>query len=251
MSVLHNMDLQPTVTGVVLISPVPVLVSWAQCRQALAGTDPESDDGRKRLARWLFARRWIAQVSLAELSERARPVGLPIDHALHPGPAWAREHVLGGTLDLGLGIAGPGSGEPDAIVVAPDVWAAAHIDPTPLWPLACAYLEKMSRLAAQRWRQSPRSVLRPMGDCDVVTLLASHGYRTTLAATYGGLATLAVPMRTRGWADLRAIDPAFAVVAAAATDEEERGFTSALLVTADEVVKVTKVSGSGQPSTGA
>ncbi|MGE5763139.1 MAG: hypothetical protein ACM3ZF_04415 [Mycobacterium leprae] len=42
-------------------------------------------------------------------------------------------------------------------------------------------------------------------------------------------------MRDRGWLDLRRVDPAFALAAAAATPVDRRGFTRPLLLTADEV----------------
>ena len=79
-------------------------------------------------------------------------------------------------------------------------------------------------------------MLRPIGDCDVVTLLASRTFRTALCAQDGtGMRAAAVPMRRRGWLDLSRIDPAFTVAAAAATDELARGFSRPLLVTVDEV----------------
>lgn len=238
-SVLYDVDLQPAEDGIVLTGPLPVTVSWAQCRQALAGHDPESDEGCRRLARWLVARRQIAHLAPGELAERVRPVGLPRGHTLHPGPAWVRDNVLGDALDLGLGIARVDRGAAhDVTVVPPDIWTAAGIDPALWWPRARGYLDAMCLLAVQRRAQAPRDVLQPMGDCDVVTLLGAKAYRTTLAAKDGGMTAVAVPMRSRGWTDLRAVDPAFAVTAAALTAPEERGFAGPLLVTPDEVVMI-------------
>jgi hypothetical protein len=94
----------------------------------------------------------------------------------------------------------------------------------------------MGTLAAARWWREPEAPLRPMGDCDVVTLLGSAGLRRRLAASAGGLRTAAVPTRDRGWLDLRRLDPAFALAAAAATAVDRRGFPRPLLLTADEVV---------------
>jgi len=240
-SVLYDIDLRPTEDGIVLTGPLPVAVSWAQCRQALAGHDPESDTGCGRLARWLVARQRIAHLTPAELAERARPVGLPRGHVLHPGPAWVRDNILGDTLDLGLGIVGGGSGTAhEVMVVPPEAWSAAGIDPAPWWPIARGYLRTMSMLAVQRRARTRRDILRPMGDCDVVTLLAAKEYRTPLAAADGGMAAVAVPMRRRGWTDLRAIDPAFAATAASLTAPEERGFAGPLLVTPDEVVMIAR-----------
>src|SRR5512144_3083051 len=93
----------------------------------------------------------------------------------------------------------------------------------------------MGALAAARWWREPEGPLRPMGDCDVVTLLGSLRLRVTLTASSGGMRTAAVPMRDRGWLDLRRVDPAFALAAAAATPVDRRGFTRPLLLTADEV----------------
>jgi len=238
-SVLHDLDLEPANDGIVLTGSIPVGVSWAQCRQALAGSDPDCDDGRDRLSRWLFTRRWIADLTPAQLAERARPVGLPRQHTLHPGHDWVLDHVRGDALDLGLGIVGlkPGAAD-DVVVVSPDVWAAAGIDPAPWWPQACTYLTAMGRLAVDRWRRKPGAVQRPMGDCDVVTLLGSMNYRKALVLERGGMTGMAVPMRSRGWTDLCAVDPAFAITAAAATAPEERGFIRPLLVTSHEVVMV-------------
>lgn len=237
-SVLYDVDLRPTEDGIVLTGPLPIVVSWAQCRQALDGVEPESDEGYSRLARWLIARQLISQLRPDELVTRVRPVGLPRGHALHPGAGWAGDEILGDALDLGLGVMGAGA--QDVTVVPPQMWEAAGIDPTPVWPRARSYLAAMCLLAVQRRAKAPREVLRPMGDCDVVTLLAAREYRKTLTSPDGGMTAVAVPMRRRGWTDLRAIDPAFAVTAASLTAPEERGFAGPLLVTADEVVMVER-----------
>lgn len=239
-SVLYDVDLMPTEGGLILTGSVPVAVTWDQCRQALSGRDPDSNEGRRRLARWLLARRRIALLSPNELAGQARPLGLPRRHHLHPGPSWVRERVLGKALDLGLGMAplDPSGGE--VMIIPHSVWEAAAINPAWVWPRARSYLDEMSHLAVQRWHNAPREVLRPMGDCDVPTLLGSREYRARLAARSDGLAAVAVPIRTRGWTDLRVIDPAFAVAAAAATAPDERGFIGPLFVTRDEVVMVAR-----------
>jgi hypothetical protein len=94
----------------------------------------------------------------------------------------------------------------------------------------------MGAIAVERLKMDSSGVLRPIGDCDVVTLLGSRVLRAYLTAgEAGGLRGAAVPMRRRGWFDLSRIDPAFALAAAGAVDEEERGFSRPLLLTADEV----------------
>ena len=76
-----------------------------------------------------------------------------------------------------------------------------------------------------------------MGDCDVVTLLASRAFRETLAGCdTSQMRAAAVPTRRRGWLDLSRTDPAFALAAASLADSEERGFERPLLITVDEVV---------------
>ncbi len=247
-SVLDDIDLVPTDDGVLLTDGTPIDVSWRELRDALAGADPEDDLARIRLRNWLRGRRIAAERHLEELRDLARPVGLPVDHALHPGLAWVRSRVLGDVLDLGLGFAGVGS-DPDEVVLIPQTaLAAAGVNPYPWWPVARDYLERMGTLAARRVVQSTvpgtfaatGTTLRPMGDCDVVTLLGSRNLRTALCAQDGtGMRAAAVPMRRRGWLDLSRIDPAYAAAAAAATDESERGFTRPVLLTVDEVTLAT------------
>jgi hypothetical protein len=242
--VLHDVDLLPAPDGVVLTGATPVRVSWQECLQALDGADPEGDEGRHRLAAWLQARRCFASTGPAELSERIRPVGLPVGHVLHPGSGWSCRTVLGGAVELGLGVTGVDPARPgDIVVVAPGVWAAQGIDPMTFWPVADRYLAAMSHLAAERRLCSPTAPLRPMGDCDVITLLCDHQFRAALSSPSGGMITAGVPMRDRGWTELRRIDPAFLVAAAAATDPPRRGFPRPLLVTSEEVVMV---AGGGQ-----
>ena len=95
----------------------------------------------------------------------------------------------------------------------------------------------MGSLAAERYRRRPTEPLRPMGDCDVVTLLGAASLRWALCGSERtGLCAAAVPNRTRGWIDLSRTDPAFALVAASLADPLERGFSRPLLLTREEVV---------------
>ncbi|HEU0132631.1 MAG TPA: hypothetical protein VFQ85_16725 [Mycobacteriales bacterium] len=242
-SVLFEIDVEPADHGL-LVSGVPeVHVSWRECRRALAGADPEGDEGRRRLARWLLRRRWLADHTYDDLAERARPVGLPVDHVLHPGLDWVRTRVMGDALDLGLGFVGIQPGQPDRVTLMPQeaLEAAGLADVAGAWWLrASNYLERMGAMAAERFfRGSAADVLRPMGDCDVVTLLGSWTFRGALAGgDAGGMRPVVVPMRSRGWADVSRIDPAFGPAAATATDAVDRGFARPLLVTADEVSMV-------------
>ena len=233
-SVLDDVDIVPLDDGVLLTGDVPVEVTWLELRRALGGADPADDLGRFRVRAWLRGRRIATDVHVEHLRTQARPVGLPVDHPLHPGLGWVRQRVLGDALDLGFGFVGVGT-DPDEVVVVPQgALDAAGVDPSPWWPVAHDYLERMGAVAAQRLAANP--VLRPIGDCDVVTLLASRTLREALCAHDGtGMRAGAVPMLRRGWLDLTRIDPAFTAAAAAATAPHERGFSRPLLLTADEV----------------
>jgi hypothetical protein len=235
-SVLSDLDIRPAEGGIVLPGLPEIFVSDDELRAAVAGADPETGRARRRLGRWLVARRAIAERSLDELAEIIRPVGLPVGHELHPGPTWVRQPVLGGFLDLGAGFVGLDASDRDRVVVVPQsVLDATGVDPTPWWRGATEYLENMGALATTRWRRAPSVALRPMGDCDVVTLLASEVFRGALCADAGGMRAVAVPVRHRGWLDLSRIDPAFVQAAAAIAGDDERGFPRPVLLTVDEV----------------
>lgn len=235
-SVLHDLDIEPARLGVNLTGATTVWVSWGECRRALAGHDPETSLGRERLGRWLLARRWAADLSPEQLHARLRPAGLPVDHELHPGLDWVRRRVLGDALDLGLGAVELDPADPDRVVLLPQpLLDAVGIDAEAAWVEAEAYLDRMGTVAAERLARDARGMLRPIGDCDAVTLLGSAGLRTAIAASAGGMGAVVVPMRKRGWTRLALIDPAFGPAAAAATSPAERGFSRPLLVTAEEV----------------
>lgn len=236
MSVLHDLDIEPAALGVTLTGDPTVWVSWGECRRALAGHDPETSDGRERLGRWLLARRWASDLPLEALRERLRPVGLPVEHVLHPGLDWVRRRALGDALDLGLGAVDIDPADPDHVVLLPQplldaVGLHAEIE----WAAADAYLERMGTVAAERMRLDPKGMLRPIGDCDVVTLLGSTSLRSAIAEAAGGMGAVVVPMRRRGWTRMALIDPAFGAAAAAATAAYDRGFGRPLLVTAEEL----------------
>jgi hypothetical protein len=240
-SVLDDLDVIPADDGFTLVGDgtPAVFATLAECRDVLGDSDPDGADGRARLSRFLFARRWIADRIGDELAELARPVALPVGHPLHPGRSWVRKRILGGVLEVGLGLLGLDPADPDSVlVVHPAVFTAISVDPSPWWVPSMEYLEDMGAMATARWRRQPKAALKPMGDCDVVTLLASAVFRGAVCADSGGLQAAVVPMRTRGWLDPTRIDPAFAQAAAALTSAEERAFPRPILLTIDEVVMV-------------
>lgn len=230
---LHGVDLEPADTGLRLVDAPGLLVDWDEVLAALADAAPESSLGRERLARHVRARIALGRA----LPAPVRPYAAVADSPAHPGRDWVHHRVLGGVLEVGLGIAGLDPGRPEVIgPLPPSAGTSAAVARPAVFDAALAYLTDMGTLAVARLRREPVAPLRPMGDCDVVTLLADRGFRSALAAGAGGLRTAAVPMRERGWFDLRRVDPAFAAAAAAATDPDRRGFSRPLLVTVDEVV---------------
>src|SRR5438045_363485 len=78
----------------------------------------------------------------------------------------------------------------------------AGLDQEQMWALARAKLDALGGLAAERLSRDSRGLLRPLGDCDVVTLLGSRTLRTALAEDAHGMGAAVVPMRTRGWTRL-------------------------------------------------
>jgi hypothetical protein len=238
--VIDEIDLEIGRHGIVLHTfDGPVPLDDETLLEALGGAAPVGERGRTRIVQWLTARAQLVGRSGANLLESARPIGLPGGHSLHPGDGFPLERVLGGCLDLGLGVLGLDPDRPDVVTPLPDsLWRVAGVDPRAAWPAAGQLLERMGGLAARRWALDPARLLRPMGDCDVVTLLGSAVLRKAMVAECGGMCPAIVPMRVRGWTRLSRLDPAFGPAAAAATPSRDRGFLRPLLVTASEVTQV-------------
>jgi hypothetical protein len=236
-AVLHDVDLRPDDNGVQLSSGR--LISWSTLAMALHPLDPAAPAARARLAAWLVALRMISWRSPDDLAERARPVGLPVGHGLHPGRSWLREPVPGGAIHLGFGFLGVGA-DPEAVHVLPAGVVEVAVGDADLlaswWEPARTYLDAMGSLATERHLRRPAEPLRPMGDCDVITLLGSEELRRALVGDHShGMRAAAVPTRKRGWLDLSRTDPAFALVAASLADADDRGFPRPLLITREEV----------------
>ena len=243
-------DLETTDAGVVRPATEtagPLLVAWGEL--LLAAGDPDATlagaEISRRVTRWLRLR--VALHDLVELGgdtaresivSRVRPRALPRGHALHPGPAWTRRTVFGDALELGLALRGTDDDarpDPDGVGLLPAaLLIAAGIDLAAALARADRYLTDMSEIAAERLRRDPTAVLRPLGDADVLTLLASRTFRTALCDGQG-MRSAAVPVRTRGWLDLGRLDPAFALSAALLTEPDDRGCDRPVLVTPEEV----------------
>lgn len=235
--VLDDIDLEIHDDGVMLTDGSPIAIRWSSLLAAAGGAPLGSQRARHRIVTWLRLRRRIADLPVELLFEHVRALGLPTGHVLNPGRGWVREQVLGDALVLGLGVLGLDPERPDDTQVVPaSIWRSARINPAILWDHCRPHLERMGGLAAVRWRRDGENLLRPMGGCDVVTLLGSQSLRLALVRDAAGMRPVVAPMRNRGWTVLSRLDPAFATAAAEATDPHERGFRRPVLVTADEIV---------------
>lgn len=245
-SVLADVDVEPADGGVRLPGTPAVTVGWDEVAAAVAGHPPAGAVARRHVEELLRLHALVAELGVdagERLRASARVVALPPGHADHPGTAWVQERLPGGSLDLGIGLGGM-LGDTDRVVPLPAGVALAAGIASPgmrvdrWWPHLRRHLDRMGALSAARLgRDGPADgVIRPVGGCDVLSLLASPALRRHLATGDGsGLRAVAVPMRRRGWYDLARIDPAFVGAAWSATDELDRGMPRPLLVTADEV----------------
>lgn len=248
-------DLQTRTDGVVHtgVAGDEMLVRWPELFLAVAHDGPgelTAAETARRVGRWLRLRIALHDLmalpgtpeeARARVLAKVRLRALPEDHPVHPGPSWPRRAVLGGALDVGLALRGvDDDGRPDyeAVGVLPaGVLIAAGVEVSEATVRAERHLSDMAVLASERVRRDTTSVLRPLGDADVLTLLASTELRSALVDGHG-MRTAAVPVRNRGWLDLGRIDPAFAISAAEITEPDERGFTRPVLVTKDEVALI-------------
>ncbi len=240
-SVLDDLDVDPDDDGVHLPGCTPL--AWADVA-ATAGPAPAGAlTGGARDTTPGAARLRVRQLLLAhrELHRRtARRVALAVPRGAdrHPGTGWGSTAVLGGALDLGPGVVVAHAGCERTLPV-PAVSARATGAAAELTAAQREHLEAMGALAAHRLHRDEGGrdggVLRPVGGCDVPTLLAAASLRAHLVAAGGVLRAVAVPERTRGWFDLARVDPAFVVAAWAVTDPADRGLRRPVLVTREEV----------------
>jgi hypothetical protein len=248
-AVLDAVDVEPRDDGLVLPGLPPVVVSWRELQAALVNLKPDAPGARHRMSAFLRLRRAVADHGPAAagwLRATARLVALPADHVDHLGLDWVRQRMLGGALDLGTGVLDPDDRPGVVLSLPPGVAVAAGTDPQEWWPHLTAHAERMGRLSMTRLSRDAASVLRPVGGCDVLALLSSPSLRSHLASGDGsGMRSVAVPIRSRGWFDLRRVDPAFVAAAWTATPEADRGVPRALLVTADEVALARDGGGVG------
>src|SRR5947209_4174726 len=151
-TVLHDLDLtwDPTpgagggAPDLWIDGPSPLLVPAEQLRSLLDGRDPERPETAAHVAHWLLLRRALQHAPLALIEDAARVVGLPAEHVTHPGAAWTRATIPGGTLALGIGLV------PDlvfgddpvatsaglAVPLPAGLLEAVGLDPASVWPQA-------------------------------------------------------------------------------------------------------------------
>ena len=245
-------DIEPRDFGVVVprSGDSPLLISWDEISEAVSEPDLPDSVAQRRLARWLRLRLVIDALLSLDRPDRTgpecvlalvRPRALPREHSVHPGPAWPLRQVLGGALDLGLALRGyDDDGSPDGDGVCPlppGVLIAAGVSVELARTRAFRYLADMAELGCDRLRRVPLALLRPLGDADIPTLLASPEFRTAVLDGQG-MRSAAIPTLRRGWLDLGRLDPAFVPAAAELTDPDQRGFPRPVLITADEVTLV-------------
>jgi hypothetical protein len=247
-SVLADIDLLPRDDGVVVTGSRSdghgdVLVDWTEFADALGDHEPLSATGCHRVGTLLRLCRVVADHgdrpdgAPALIRRATRALALPPDHALHPGGDWLLGRVRGEALDLGVGVLGLAGQPDDARPLPPSLARRLRLRPDRWWPDLIEHVERMGRLAAARIVRDGSPVLRPVGGCDPLTLLASPPLREQLATADGtGMRAVAAPTRRRGWFDLRQVDPAYVAAVWSLTDPPERGLPTPLLVTRHEVV---------------
>ncbi|TAK69490.1 MAG: hypothetical protein EPO13_06305 [Actinomycetota bacterium] len=251
-AVLHDVEVTPADDGVdVAIEGTTWQLAWQDVGALLSAAYGEPRAGAERF-RAAVALRQLALAAPDALLDRVRPVALPRGHVLHPGPGWPHRSVLGGCLDVGVGLVPQPNPLDDGGVIdlrdPPPNTVQPLLEPVvrgTAWDAFAAadraeyHLARLGALAAERHRRNPDTPLRPVGEVDVVTLLASATFRRAIVADDPArMRPAAVPARHRGWLDLRRLDPAFALAAAALTEPHERGFDRPILITADEIVQV-------------
>jgi hypothetical protein len=239
-SVLTDLDVEPTADGVVLPGPRPAHVPWRAIALSAGDEAPEGPRARHRVEILLRLHRLVAELgtqAAPKLHAASRLLALPRGHWHHLGPSWVTRAVPGGTLDLGIGVYGLVGDADRVLPLPPSVLEAAGIAPSAWSERLRDHADRMGTLAAARLsRDGMAGVIRPVGGCDVLALLSSRSLRRHLADGDGaGMRSLAAPTRRRAWFDLNAIDPAFVTAAWSLTDEPDRGLRTPVLITADEV----------------
>ena len=246
-SVVADVDVDLDDDGVHL--PGCTALAWSDVARAV-GPQPsdtgegDGDDGSdaggdgEEAARLRVHDLLLAHTELHRSRTRTTALAVPVGAGRHPGGGWSHRPVLGGALDLGLGVV-VRTGRQERVLPVPVVSARATGRRADVGADDVAHLEEMGGLLVRRLLRDAGGrdggVLRPVGGCDVPTLLTSAVLREHLTGPGSLLRAVAVPDRTRGWFDLARIDPAFVGAAWTATAPADRGLRRAVLLTRDEV----------------
>ncbi len=239
-SVLRDIDVTPSDAGVVIAGPRAAVVAWTAVRDAVGAHDPSGPTAQRRVETLLRLHRVASDLGPAaaeRFRSAARVLALPPGHAEHPGAEWVQEPLAGNALDLGVAVLGLLGEMGQTTPVAPSVLRSINADPKAWWPELREHAERMGSLSAARLtRDGDTGLIRPVGGCDVLSLLSSRALRQHLAQSDGsGLRVLAAPSRRRAWFNVSQIDPAFIQAAWSLTEDHERGMPIPLLITADTV----------------
>lgn len=232
-SVIDDLDVDLDDDGVRMPGTAPL--QWADLARVLGSGD--EDVARLRVSELLHA-----HLELHRSRARVVPLAVPVGADRHPEFGWAHREVLGGALHLGLGVVVP-FGKKERVLPVPVVSArvTGHGSFT---PGHADRLEELGGLVVERLLRDAGThqdgILRPVGGCDVPTLLCSARLREHLVAgpdrqPGSVFRAVAVPDRTRGWFDLARIDPAYVGAAWMATDAADRGIRRPVFVTREEV----------------
>jgi len=152
-SVLEDLDLEPRDAGVLLTGP-RVLVPWDVLEQTVGGhlgrvDDPDDATARYRVSALLRLRALVADLGSTApvvLRQAARALALPHDHAVHPGPDWVQEQVLGGVLQCGVALLGLLDDPVQVLPLPPAVAEAVGVDPAEWWAAVREHAEGMGHL---------------------------------------------------------------------------------------------------------
>jgi hypothetical protein len=223
------------------------VISWPQIAELLGPDDPLDLAPRLRLGILLLLHRQVDL--LGEAAQHAvrgavRPLALPTEHPLHPGPEWVRESVPGGVLDLGIGVVGLLPGH-DLLPLPTSVALAADLDVRTAWRRARARGDAVAGAAVRRLLTAPdRPTVLSSGagtdEVDALTLLSLPAARDQL----GG--PVAAPSREQAWLGRRAWDEPYLQAVWMLTPAGRRGVREPLAVGPSGVTTLRPAQRSGE-----
>jgi len=233
---LDGLAAEPQDEGVRVPGRPGLLVPWPDVAPLLGDDDPLAAGPRRRLALLLALTALVARLGAdapAVLAGAARPLALPVGHALHPGPGWAGERVPGDLLDLGTGVVGLLPGQDAPVPLPRPLARAAGLEPDTLWQGMAPLADRLAGRAAERLGapEPHAGVLLGAGGCDALTLLALGAARRGPGPEVGApVSPVSAPRRDRVWLGPAAADPEHVRAVWMLTDPAERGLPDPLRV---------------------